>query len=65
MTNDADLQHISKDYASSIISSFDLNSTQAGLTGFIDYPKEDFDADHVFHVIQRFNDILEVIRPKT
>jgi|GEM_PF-4159287 len=62
ITNDADLQRIPGNYLSSIISSFDANPQQAGLTGFIDYPKLDFDKDHVFHFTQRFYDILEVIR---
>ncbi len=62
VTNDADLQELPKDYIRSIIDRFKYNPTLAALTGYIDYPEKDLDSEHVFLTVQRFSDVMEVIK---
>lgn len=62
VTNDADLQELSPEYITSIAAQFGNNAKLAAMTGFVDYPYEDFYADHLFLTVQRFVDMLETMR---
>ncbi|MEK7146134.1 MAG: hypothetical protein AAB802_03025, partial [Patescibacteria group bacterium] len=62
VTQDADLQDINEDYVKGVDETFQNNPELGALTGFVDYPQEDFHQDHLFLAVQRFNDILEMIR---
>lgn len=62
VSNDADLQKLPPNYISHMIQRFTEMQSLAVMTGFIDYPHEDLDSEHVFLTVQRFIDVLELIR---
>lgn len=61
VTQDADLYNINDQFVANVLDDFDANPKLQALTGFIDHPREDFYADHLFLTVQRFTDMLEVI----
>lgn len=62
VTNDADLHGLSDGYVDSIADAFGADAKLAAMTGFVDYPYEDFYSDHLFLTVQRFVDMLEIMR---
>lgn len=58
-TQDADLIQIVDDYVEEAVRHFKSKPETEGVAGLIDYPREDFDQDHLFFVVQLFEDILE------
>jgi hypothetical protein len=61
-TQDADLIDINPDYVTNVEKIFREDERIGGLTGFIDHPQADFQSNHLFLTLQRFDDMLESIK---
>ena len=64
-TQDADLIQIADDYVKETVRHFTKQPETEAIAGFIDYPREDFDQDHLFFAVQLFEDILESKQQKS
>ncbi len=66
VSQDADNIYHSPFFVDEVVGQFEVDPELDAVAGFVDYPVEDLGQDHIFYVMQVFEDVLEAkIREKT